>query len=55
MGDTQQPIFKARTRRQSDHAIGEDMKSWGAISQAVNASYEQTQHIDKTGKIVLQQ
>ena len=27
VGDTQQPISKARTRRQSDDAIAEDMKT----------------------------
>ena len=31
VGDTQQPISQARTRQQSDDAIGEDMKSWDTI------------------------
>ncbi|MEK9596047.1 MAG: hypothetical protein VW057_08800 [Rhodospirillaceae bacterium] len=30
-GDAQKPIFQARTRQQSDDAIGEDMKSWDTI------------------------
>ena len=52
MGDVQQPISKARTRQQSDDAIGEGMKSWDEISKAVNVTYEQTQQVDETAKIV---
>ena len=35
MGDAQKPIAQALTQQQSDDAIGEDMKSWGAIAYAV--------------------
>ena len=52
VGDAQQPISQARTRQQSDDAIGEGMKSWDEISEAVNVSYEQTQQVDETAKIV---
>ena len=52
VGDAQQPISKARTRQQSDDAIGEGMKSWDEISKAVNVTYEQTQQVDETAKIV---
>ena len=52
VGDAQQPISKARTRQQSDDAIGEGMKSWDEISEAVNVTYEQTQQVDETAKIV---
>ena len=52
VGDAQQPISQARTRQQSNDAIGEGMKSWDEISKAVNVSYEQTQQIDETAKIV---
>ena len=52
VGDAQQPISQARTRQQSDDAIGEGMKSWDEISKAVNVTYEQTQQIDETAKIV---
>ena len=52
MGDAQQPISQARTRQQSDDAIGEGMKSWDEISKAVNVTYEQTQQIDETAKKV---
>ena len=52
VGDAQQPISQARTRQQSDDAIGEGMKSWDEISEAVNVTYEQTQQIDETAKIV---
>jgi hypothetical protein len=31
VGDAQKPISQARTRKQSDDAIGEDMKSWDTI------------------------
>ena len=52
VGDAQQPISQARTRQQSDDAIGEGMKSWDEISKAVNVTYEQTQQVDETAKIV---
>ena len=52
MGDAQQPISQARTRQQSDDTIGEGMKSWDEISKAVNVTYEQTQQVDETAKIV---
>ncbi len=35
MGDAQQPISKAQTRQQSDDAVGEGMKSWDEICNAV--------------------
>ena len=52
MGDAEQPISQARTRQQSDDAIGEGMKSWDEISKAVNITYEQTKQVDETAKIV---
>ena len=52
VGDAQNPIVQARTRQQSDDAIGEDMKSWDTICKAVNVTYEQTQQVDETAKIV---
>ena len=52
VGDAQQPISQARTRQQSDDTIGEGMKSWDEICKAVNVTYEQTQQIDETAKIV---
>ena len=51
MGDAEQPISQARTRQQSDDAIGEGMKSWDEISEAVNVTNKQTQLIDETAKI----
>ena len=45
VGDAQQPISQARTRQQSDDAIGEGMKSWDEISKAVNVTCEQTQQV----------
>ena len=35
VGDAQQPISQARTRQQSNDAVGEGMKSWNEISGAV--------------------
>ena len=52
VGDAQQPISQARTRQQSDDAIGEGMKSWDEICKAVNVTHEQTQQVDETAKIV---
>ena len=51
MGDAEQPISQARTRQQSDDAIGEGMKSWDEICKAVNVTYEQTQQVDEIAKI----
>ena len=39
VGDTQKPISQARTRKQSDDAIGEDMKSWDTIYWAIRHAY----------------
>ena len=52
VGDAQQLISRARTRQQSDDAIGEGMKSWDEICKAVNVTYEQTKQVDETAKIV---
>ena len=52
VGDAQQPISQARTRQQSDDAIGEGMKPWDVICKAVNITYQQTQQVDETAKIV---
>ena len=52
VGDTHEPTSQERTRQQSDDAIGEGMKSWDEISEAVNVTYEQTQQVDETAKIV---
>ena len=52
VGDTHEPISQARTRQQSDDAIGEGIKSWDEICKAVNVTYEQTQQVDETAKIV---
>ena len=52
VSDAQQSLSQTRTRQQSDDAIGEGMKSWDEISKAVNVTYEQTQQVDETAKIV---
>ena len=52
VGDTHEPTSQARTRQHSNDAIGEGMKSWDEISKAVNVTYEQTQQVDETAKIV---
>ena len=52
VGDTQQPISQARTRQQSDDAIGDGMKSWDEISKPMSVTYEKTKQIDETAKIV---
>ena len=52
MGDSQEPISRTRTRQQSDDAVRENMKSWDVICKAVNITYQQTQQVDETAKIV---
>ena len=39
----------------TNQSFKEGLKTWDEISEAVNVNYEQTQQIDETGKIVLQQ
>ena len=52
VGDSQEPISRTRTRQQSDDAVRENMKSWDVICKAVNITYQQTQQVDETAKIV---
>ena len=49
---TSQPISQAGLRQHSDDDIGEDMRSWDGICEAVNVTYEHTKPIDETAKIV---
>ena len=52
VGDSQAPISRTRTRQQSDDAVRENLKSWDVICKAVNITYQQTQQVDETAKIV---
>ena len=52
VGDTHKPTSQSRTGWFSNQSFGEGMKSWDEISEAVNVTYEQTQQIDETAKIV---
>ena len=52
VGDTHEPTSQNRTSWFSNQSFGEGMKSWDEISEAVNVTYEQTQQIDETAKIV---
>ena len=52
MGDAHEPTSQSQTGWFSNQSFGEGMKSWDEISEAVNVTYEQTQQIDETAKIV---
>ena len=52
VGDTHEPTSQSRTGWFSNQSFGEGMKSWDEISEAVNVTYEQTQQVDETAKIV---
>ena len=52
VGDTHKPTSQSRTGWFSNQSFGEGMKSWDEISEAVNVTYEQTQQVDETAKIV---
>ena len=45
VGDAQQPISQARTRQQSDDAIGEGMKSWDEICKSTIVTNGLTQSL----------
>ena len=52
VGDSHESTSQSRTGWSSNQSFGEDMKSWGEICKAVNVTYEQTQQVDETAKIV---
>ena len=52
VGRAHEPTSQSRTDWFSNQSFGEGMKSWDEISEAVNVTYEQTQQVDETAKIV---
>ena len=52
VGVAHQSSSQSRIGWFSNQSFGEGMKSWDEISEAVNVTYEQTQQIDETAKIV---
>ena len=52
VGDTHEPTSQSRIGWFSNQSFGEGMKSWDEICKAVNVTYEQTQQVDETAKIV---
>ena len=52
VGGAHEPTSQNRTGCFSNQSFGEGMKSWDEICKAVNVTYEQTQQVDETAKIV---
>ena len=52
MDDIHQPTSRNRTGWLSNQGFGEGTKSWDEICKAVNVTYEQTQQVDETAKLV---
>ena len=52
VGDTHQPTSQSGTDWFSNQSFGEGMKSYDETAAEINASYKQTQDVDKTAKEV---
>ena len=52
VGDTHEPTSQSRTGWFTNQSFGEDMKSYDETAAEINASYKQTQDVDKTAKEV---
>ena len=53
VGDSHQSTSQSRTGWFTNQSFGEGLKSWDEICKAVNVTYEQTQLVDETAKIVV--
>ena len=52
VGGAHESASQSRTSWFTNQSFGEGMKSWDEICKAVNVTYEQTQQVDETTKIV---